>query len=139
MSRGLGTVQRMMLFQLACHEVQAAEASAQRQQPYRSPDRWSLADLIYSLSRTDNGIREKIDGRQRSWHAFRVALLRNFNAREESAREYYKTMVSISAASRGATPSPPMNEAEFVPRRLATPNSNGSTRPAPSWGSRSVA
>jgi hypothetical protein len=47
MSHGLGQTQRLMLFQLADHEVRVAEAAAERQRPYRSPDRWSLRTLTY--------------------------------------------------------------------------------------------
>lgn len=48
MSRGLGTMQRLMLFRLADHELRVAEAAAERQRPCRSPDRWSLGTLTYS-------------------------------------------------------------------------------------------
>jgi hypothetical protein len=37
-----------MLFHLADHELCLAEVAAERQRPYRSPDRWSLRHLTYS-------------------------------------------------------------------------------------------
>ena len=83
MARGLGTMQRLMLFRLACHEVQAAEAAAQRQQPYRSPDRWSLADLVYGLYRSSL---DAVTARQRTRHGSELEKFRPERLRPELER-----------------------------------------------------
>ena len=68
MSHGLGVMQRQMLFKLAQHEVGIAEMAAELQRPYGSPDRWSLASLIYSA------VRDPITARQRAEHEWNENL-----------------------------------------------------------------
>jgi hypothetical protein len=70
MSHGLGAMQRQMLFALARHEVGIAETAAELQRPYRSPDRWSLAQLIYVAAR------DPITARQRAAHEWNENVLK---------------------------------------------------------------
>jgi hypothetical protein len=111
MSRGLGTIQRLMLFRLATHEVRVAEAAAQRQRPYRSPDRWSLAELLYSLSNGD--LHERAIAPQRRRHAFQRALLEGCKNGNKFATEMIKLQANIAASVH--KPGPNLDPEEFQP------------------------
>ena len=113
MSRGLGTMQRLMLFRLADHEVWLAETASELRRLYRSPDRWSLADLIYSLA--DDALYDTVTTNQRADHERWQATLRAFSAGDERAREQFALVVNISARLR--KPNPSLTPTAFEPSR----------------------
>src|SRR6201995_3476390 len=97
MSRGLGTTQRLMLFRLADHEVGMAEAAAERQRLYRSPDRWSLTGLTYST------FYERLTAPQRAAHRDWQETLRLFEAGDKDAVAHVAKVVNINNKLRRPT------------------------------------
>lgn len=64
MSHGLGTTQRAILFALARLEIAAAEASAERQQPYRPPKWRTIRQVLHNA--VEHELRAAAAGRLRA-------------------------------------------------------------------------
>ena len=108
MSRGLGQVQRTMLFTLAEHEVRLAELARQQQRPYRSPDRWSLTGLIRTA------FWPKFEAKQRAQHDRWQETLRRWKAGDPDATEAVKFEVNRYSMFRQRAP---IDLTEFEPER----------------------
>jgi hypothetical protein len=108
MPRGLGTTQRLMLFQLADHEVCVAEECAEHQHPYRSPGCWSLTDLTIST------FHEQLVEPQRAAHDAWQETLRRWQIGDAEARTEVARVTNIN--NRIGLPTV-LDPSEFEPRR----------------------
>jgi hypothetical protein len=115
MSRGLGKIQRTMLFVLARHEVWLAELARQQQRPYRSPDRWSLFQLTYALAGSDEFYDRALRWQRVGW-ALRQFQVREFEKGNPAAREHMAALATIS--NRTGKNLLPTKEEEFKSRPL---------------------
>ena len=107
MSRGLGTMQRQMLFGLAQHEVGIAETAAGLQLPYRSPDRWSLRSLTYSM------FFEELVAPQRAAHERWQDTLRRGQAGDKDAQADVVRVINLNNRFHMPTN---LDPTEFEPR-----------------------
>jgi hypothetical protein len=114
MSRGLGSMQRMLLRRMAAREVERAETAAQEQVLYDPPRGWSIANLFFGLSRAE--LRDRLIEPQRRQHEKDrrawLDLMERVVAGDERAKEEFNLKLH---AARLVGTTPPGSQDEFTP------------------------
>src|SRR5215831_7011688 len=101
MSRGLGSMQRMLLRRMANYEVQQAELAAQEQEQPDPPHGWSIARLFRELAHDE--LRERLIEPQRQWYARERQEWLDLQERVLTGDEDAKTIFNLKLMGMQAT------------------------------------